>query len=127
MNRYAALAVLAAAPVLGLAGCQGKTDSGQSYTMTIDRRLEAMMPGDLKTVHAAAEQVLKQDMGYTVTTSNIDALSAVIEGRTARDNRVKVESFKDGDRVTKVRVGVDPAGDELAMRSILDNLARRLK
>lgn len=117
---------LALALVAGIAGCQGTTAQGTLYSVQIDRELEAFLAGDLETVHLAAVAVLDQDLGYTIQESAVDAMEGVVAARTARDHLVRVETFKQGEGITRVEVFAGPSGNEVAARRVLDHLEQRL-
>jgi hypothetical protein len=85
-------------------GCQGSTKTGTKYTQLPDRSLQANLSGSMETVHSRAVAVLKDDFHYVIVKDKHDAQEGIIEARTARDNTVTVETFRQGDNVTKVRV-----------------------
>ncbi len=124
--RPLSLACAAAALAL-LPACEGTTRTGESYTLQADRSIEAYLASDLKKAHEQAVLVVREDFGYTVEKEAVDAREGVIRGKTARGNQVRVDTFRDGDRVTRVEIFVGPVGDEPAMREILSALQARLK
>jgi len=99
-------AVIAALSLVGIAlpACTGNTKAGTKYTQLPNRALQAVFSGDLETVHNRAAAVLKDDFHYTITKDKKDALEGIIEAKTAKDELVKVETYKQGDKTTKVVV-----------------------
>jgi hypothetical protein len=118
-----ALLIAAAA----LTSCKGTTKSGTAYTQLPNRELEVLLNEDLATVHKTAVDVLKDDFGYTIKKEAKDALEGVIEAATAQNDKVTVQTFKDGDNVTKVQVWVGPLGDRPKSELILSKLEEQLK
>ncbi|MGD9691457.1 MAG: DUF3568 family protein [Phycisphaerales bacterium] len=120
-------AVLLGAALLAPVACKSTTRTGKSYTLTVDRRLEALLSADLRRAHETALSVVREDYGYVVSRHVADAREGIIEAVTARGNAVKVETFRDGDYITRVRIFVGPLGDEAAMREMLNQIETRLK
>lgn len=118
--------ILLALPLAILAACQGETRSGGLYTLKPDREIEAYVAGSVQTVHAAALRVVRDRMLYRVVKEASDAREGYIEARTAREEVVRVETFRDNDRVSRVQIYVGPLGDEPAMKAILDELRHSL-
>lgn len=105
MKSLASVTVIALAlAAIALAGCTGSTKSGTKYTQLPNRKLEAVFTGSLSTVHDRAAAVLKDDFHYTITKDKKDALEGVIQAKTAKDETVTVETYKEGDKTTKVVV-----------------------
>jgi hypothetical protein len=127
-NRIVVGAV-AALSVVSLAaswGCQGTTRQGTLYSVQIDRELETFLASDLETVHRAALEVVQTDFGYTLTEEALDAREGIIRARTARDNLVRIETFKHGEGVTRVQVYVGARDAETAGREVLGAIETRL-
>ncbi len=120
-------AMLLGAALFGPAACTSTTRTGKSYTLTVDRRLEALVAADLRRSHETALSVVREDYGYVVGRHVADAREGIIEAVTARGNAVKVETFRDGDYITRVRIFVGPLGDEAAMREMLNQIESRLR
>lgn len=112
--------------VVVAAGCTGTTNTGRSYTFTMDRNVEAMILGGHESVHAASERVLKEDLGYTIVRSDSDALEGIVEARTARGDSVVVETFKEGETSTRLQVFVGPLGDKSRAVTILERIEQGL-
>lgn len=110
-----------------LAACSGSTRTGTPYTLKADREIEAYLPGDLATVHAAAEKTLKERMKYRITRSGKDSREGILEATTAKGDTVRVETYRSTEKVTRTEVFVGPLGDEEAMREVLDEIGRTLK
>lgn len=127
---YRTMAKVLTASLIGaavaLTACSGTTKSGRSYTFTVDRNVEAMIVAGHETVHATSERVLKEDLGYTIVRSDTDALEGIVEARTARGDSVVVETFKEGERSTRVQVFVGPLGDESRAVTILERIEQGL-
>lgn len=117
-----ALTLVAAA----LAGCKGSTKSGTTYKQLPTRELQAYLNGDVETVHQKAVAVLRDDYGYQITKEAKDATQGKVEAKTARDDTVRVETFKDGEKVTKIQVWVGPIGDETKASQILSKIESSL-
>lgn len=120
--------VLAAAIVsfAGLAACSHTAESGTSYTITPDRNLSFHVPVDLKTAHNAGIGALS-DLGFTMESEKADMTEGVVKGKTARGDAVVVETFKEGDKLTKVDVFVGPMGDEPKMEELMRKIEARVK
>lgn len=110
-----------------VSGCSGKTSTGRSYTFTVDRNVQVYMAASLEKTHATAERVLREDLGYRIESSRVDALEGLIEAKTARDNTVRVETFKDGENTTRVRVFSGPMGDRSRSVTITERIERGLR
>lgn len=119
----AALTLVAAG---SLTACSGTAKTGTRYTITADRNLRANVNADLNTAHQAAIQALRDDLGFTIESETVDALEGVVKGKTARNDRVEVETFKEGDRLTRVDIFVGPMGDEPKMSEVLSAIEKRL-
>ena len=108
-----------------LAGCQGTTTQGTLYTVKLGAELETFLPAGLKEAHEAALTVVKDDFGYTVEESALDAREGIVKARTARGDQVRVETYMHGDRVTKIEVTA--AGSEPLARDILSKIEERVR
>jgi hypothetical protein len=116
-----------AASVAILPACEGTTRSGTKYTQTFPTRsLQVRLPYELLAVHEAAVDVLKNDFGFAVNREAHDALEGVIKASTARNDKVTVDTFKEGDRVTNVKVWVGPYGDKIKAEAILNKIEAKL-
>lgn len=119
--------VLSFVVVLIAGGChQGTTQQGTLYHVSLTRELTAYLSADLQAVHTTALAVVEES-GYAVENSAIDVREGVINARTARDHAVRVETYKQGDHVTKIEVYVAGQSSEAASRDILDKIEARLK
>ena len=108
------------------AGCEGTTAQGTLYTVQPNRELETFFPFDLDTVHRAAVAAVQTDMGYTLQKQALDAREGIIEARTAKDHLVRVETYKHGERVTRIEVFAGPGGNETLAREILNAIESRV-
>ena len=126
-TRRRSLAATLAAACLALTACEGTTRTGESYTLQANRAIEAYVAADVRRAHETAVIVVRDDFGYTIESQSVDAREGVIRAKTARGNAVRVDTFRDGDRITRVEIYVGPLGDEPAMREILSALQGRLR
>ncbi len=112
--------ILSVAVIVALVACsQGTTSQGTLYSVNPSRQVEAFLPSDLNTIHVAAVQAVRE-MGYTIDHEAIDVREGIIEGATARNRRVRIQTFRQGDDITRIRILV--GGDELASREVLDKI-----
>ena len=116
-----ALAALATTAAM-LMGCEGSTRMGTPYTQKFGRELVAYLDGHVSHVHAVARRVLEGEMGYTVYEDALDISEGVLRAETARGRVVKVESFANGETVTRIEVWASPAGDESRARDVLSRI-----
>jgi hypothetical protein len=121
-----AVIALSVVALAGLGGCEGQTRQGTLYSIQPDRELEAYLPGDLATVHAAALAVIETDFGYAVEESAVDTTEGVVKARTALDHLIRVELYKYGERVTRIEVYAGPKGAESIANDILSAIETRL-
>ena len=117
---------LSIALLLGLAtavaGCgQGTTQQGTLYSVGVNQSLNCYIPDNIDAVHRAALASVK-DAGYTVDNEAIDTREAIVEGHTALDKTVRIKSFKQGAKVTRLEVYV--AGDEEAAKELLNAIEK---
>jgi len=128
IQKLAAVSLAALTIVTGgaLTACSGTAKTGTKYTITPDRNLRANVAADLATTHQAALRAVRDDLGFTVESETIDALEGHIKGKTARGDRVEVETFKEGERLTRVDVFVGPMGDEPKMSELFSAIEKRL-
>lgn len=98
------LVMVAACVVSVVVGCQGSTKQGTTYTILPSREIQTTLSADLPTVHARALKVLRDDLAYTIESEAKDGLEGIIKARTARNDMVRVETFKEADNQTKVQV-----------------------
>lgn len=124
--RHVGSAVLAFVALGGLGGCARTAESGTSYTITADRNLSFHVPVDLKTAHAAGIGAFS-DLEFTMESEKSDATEGVVKGKTARGDSVVVETFKEGEQMTKVHVFVGPLGDEPRMEELMRKIEARVK
>ncbi|MCI0366693.1 MAG: DUF3568 domain-containing protein [Phycisphaerales bacterium] len=104
-----------------LAGCSGQTKSGTSYSKLPNGELQMYMQSDLRTIHDKAVVVLRDQFGYKIEKHDCDALAGQIVARTARNERISVETYKHADNSTKVQVSAG-FGNEYVSREILSEL-----
>ena len=125
MIKQTTIAMLLLALMPAVSGCgEGTTKQGTLYSMNARRALESYLAADLDTVHKAAVKSVN-DAGYTLDEDAIDVREGVIKARTARDRSVRVETYKEGEKVTKIEVYV--GGDEAAARELLDSIEGQVK
>ena len=121
------LTLSAACCALGtLPGCTGTTSTGTMYKMTATRELTTTLRGDLAHVHQTALEVLRDDFGYTVKSERRDALEGIVEASTAKEDGVRVETYRETDELTKIEVWVGPLGNEKFAKQILSKIETSL-
>lgn len=125
-TRSLVLAAVTLAAFAGMSACSHTSTSGTSYTITPDRNLSFHVPVDLKTAHNAGIGALG-DLGFTMESEKADMTEGVVKGKTARGDAVVVETFKEGDKLTKVDVFVGPMGDEPKMEELMRKIEARTK
>ena len=120
MIKHTAIAMLLFALMPAISGCaEGTTKQGTLYSMNAGRSLQAYLAADLDAVHKAAVKSVNE-AGYTLDEDAIDVREGVVKARTARDRSVRVETYKEGEKVTKIEVYV--GGDEIAAAELLDSI-----
>jgi len=87
----------------------------------LDTVIEASMDEAWKATNAAID-----DLDFTPTDSNKDALSATHTSRTAQDKKVHIRLNHETDSTTRIRIRVDVFGNEELCRTILDKIKARL-
>ncbi len=122
--RHLALPAIVLAAFAGLSACSHTASSGTKYTITPDRNLSFQLPVDLKTAHSAGIGALS-DLGFTMESEKSDMTEGVVKGKTARGDAVVVETFKEGERLTKVDVFVGPMGDQPKMEELMRKIEAR--
>lgn len=120
----AAFSLLLGAASLG--GCRSTAKTETVATLNTDRELETFLDADLLTVHEAARWVLVHTFHFKVIADERDARMGLIRARTPEDGMVRVETYRDGRKRTKVQVFVAPLGDENRQREILRAIEDRL-
>lgn len=111
---------------LALPACTHTANTGTKYTITPDRNLRAYLSTDLQTAHQTALRAFKDDMGFTLESETLDALEGHIKGKMARGERVEIETFKEGEKLTRIDIFVGPMGDEPKMEQVLAAIEKRL-
>jgi len=124
--RSIALPLAAVVAFAGLTACSHTASSGTKYTITPDRNLSFQVPVDLQTAHNAGIGALG-DLGFTMESEKSDAMEGEVKGKTARGDAVVVETFKEGEKLTKVHVFVGPLGDEPKMEELMRKIEARTK
>ena len=120
MIKHTAIAMLLFALMPAISGCaEGTTKQGTVYSMNAGRSLQAYLAADLDAVHKAAVKSVNE-AGYTLNEDAIDVREGVVKARTGRDRSVRVETYKEGEKVTKIEVYV--GGDEAAASELLDSI-----
>ncbi len=125
MIKHTAIAMLLLALMPAVSGCaEGTTKQGTLYSMNVSRALEAYLAADINAVHQAAVKSVAK-AGYIHEMDAIDVQEGIVKARTARDRPVRVETYKEGEKVTRIEVYV--GGDETAARELLDNIEGQAK
>ncbi|MGI9013511.1 MAG: DUF3568 family protein [Phycisphaerales bacterium] len=109
-----------------LPACTGTTSTGTMYKMTATRELTTTLRGDLAYVHETALRVLRDDFGYIVKNERRDALEGIIEATTAKEDGVRVETYRETDELTRIEVWVGPLGNETFAKQILSKIETSL-
>jgi hypothetical protein len=117
---------VAVAAGLVLASCKGSTPAGTPYSQQFTRELEAHFDRPIGDVHATARRVLEEDMEYVITEDALDALEGMLKADTARGRTVRVETWHEGESLTRVQVWVSPMGDEEMSAELLDRIQQAL-
>ena len=108
--------------VTAAAGCgQGTTQQGTLYSVGINQSLSCYISDNIVAVHKAVLESVK-DAGYTVDKEAIDTREAIVEGRTALDRTVRIKSFKQGEKVTRLEIYI--AGNKEAAKELLDAIEK---
>ena len=128
MKARTTLALLFVGLALVVAGrkSSGTSGSGTTYTKGFGSSgIQARVTYNHFAVHETARDVLEKEFLYTITLERVDGRNGVIQATTAREKNVKVESQREGDNLTLVKISV--AGDEGAPVDILNRLEMQLK
>ena len=111
-----------------LSACTAPTsDAGTEYRFRVNE-LIATLPYPLARVHDAAEEVVREDMRWTVEASTLGNASASIRARGAADRTRAIAMVAKADGSTEVRILVNdgPFGNAERSREVMDRLEERL-
>ena len=93
----------------------------------------AYVRGELKVTEEApldavveATRAAIQDLRFTLTGSEADAVSGQFTAQTANDKRIEINLKKVSDELTQIRIRVDIFGDEDLSRLIHDKIKAHL-
>ena len=120
-------ALLAIVSLTALGGCSGTTSQGTLYNILPNRELETYFAADLEKVHNEALAAVVQDFGYTLQHAALDAQEGIITAHTAKENLVRVETYKHGAHVTRIELYVGPKGGGPSAVALLDKIESRLE
>jgi hypothetical protein len=109
-----------------LSGCRTAAIMDGPPILNDDRELEAHVNADLLTVHEAARRVLVETYQYRIFVDKHDAREGLIRARTGDDGLVRVETYDERGRRTRIQIFVSPLGDEARQREILAEIEREL-
>ena len=124
--RFCTLVIAAMVMLMTANGCSSTTSTGTKYTMGINREIQAVLRGNLETVHNTAKDVLENYFGFNIIDARRDALEGIVEARNAKNNTVRVETYKQSDGITKIEVFVGPLGKEGPASQILSQIETSL-
>jgi hypothetical protein len=104
---------------LALAGCESITGPKQPvvYTTLPTRGVQATYPADFGKVYSAAQRVVRDELGYTLSDENKDSTTgkAGFDGKLADGSHVQVAMERSRDlATTSVQVFAVPAGSDTA-------------
>jgi hypothetical protein len=110
-----------------MAGCEGTTKSGTKYTVLPSRELQASYSADLATVHDKSVALLKDKYQFNVTREARDAMEGVVEATTARNDKVTVQTYAEGNMTTvQVWFGDGPFGSQSKAQDVLESIEQSL-
>jgi hypothetical protein len=121
-------AVLLALPLLAFtSGCLviAAGAAGAGTVAFIRGELDATVSANLPTTTAAVDRALSQ-LQFVKVNSREDALSAVVNARTAQDKKIAITLNKTADNLTRIRIRVGVFGDESVSRALLDRIKTNL-
>ena len=110
-----------------LPGCSGTTSQGTLYNILPNRELETYFAADLEMVHKLALAAILEDFGYTLEHAALDAQEGIITAHTAKENLVRVETYKHGAHVTRIELYVGPQGGGPSAVALLNKIESRLE
>ncbi|MDY7107416.1 MAG: DUF3568 family protein [Planctomycetota bacterium] len=111
---------------VALPGCRSASKLQGRAVLNADRELEANLNADLLGVHEAARRVLVEAYQYRIFVDRRKARGGLIRARTEDERLVRVETYYEGTRRTRIQVFVSPMGDEEKQRAILAEIERAL-
>ena len=109
-----------------LPGCRTAAKMDSPPALNADRELEAQLNADLLAVHEAARRALVESYQYRIFVDKHDAREGLIRARTGDDGLVRVETYYERARRTRIQIFVAPLGDEALQREILAEIERNL-
>ncbi|MEM1166578.1 MAG: DUF3568 family protein [Planctomycetota bacterium] len=120
-------AMVASVAGLGALGCESTTRTGTRITLNAGRASEVFFPGDVRTVHAAAEAAVGE-LGFTLGRSQADVTEGIVRATTAGGDPVAVFVDRDDERYVKatVLIGLPGLGDEARQRLVLEAMEASL-
>lgn len=110
-----------------LIGCRGTTAGGTPYTIELTRELSTYLGTDIQTAQLLSQEVLENELLYSITHESLDGREGVIEADTAEGEQVRVQTFWAGNRVTRLEILVGLLGDEAAQLAIANAIQERLR
>jgi hypothetical protein len=124
----ACFSFLAGATVL-VGGCTSTTRTPQGATATynsVTGNLSTTVESNLDRTWDAAVAAVN-DMQYRIVDRNKDAMTGIINAKTADGSNVRVKADRQSDHVTGVTVGMGPMGKEATARTLMDKILSRLR
>lgn len=127
------IAVLATTTALWIAAAPGCVAAAVAVGAAAGVGTVVYVNGELDTVvEATVDQAWKatnaavEDLEFTTTETNKDALSAEHISRTAQDKKIRIRLDHETDTTTRIRIRVDTFGNEELSRTILDKIKANL-
>lgn len=128
IHRTVAVLSLAAATLVGLAGCSTTPAGNGTAEVSWNRitgRLSTTVDGNLEKAYNASVAA-SGDMQYTILEQSKDVLKGIVKTRSADKSGINIVLDKRTENSTDVTVDVGPAGSETAARTFLEKIRARL-
>ena len=128
IHRTVAVLSLAAATLVGLAGCSTTPAGNGTAEVSWNRitgRLSTTVDGNLDKAFNASVAAAG-DMQYTILEQSKDVLKGIVKTRSADKSGINIVLDKRTENSTDVTVDVGPAGSETAARTFLEKIRARL-
>ena len=121
--------VLAAVPMLLAAACSSSPSAAKGgsdvKTNAVTGTLSTMLSSPLQRSYDAALWAV-DEMKFTTTKKAVDALSGVVNAKTADGTSVEITLEKNGDAMTKLAVSAGPIRTEVA-RALVTKIQERTR
>ena len=100
--------------------------AGVGTAAYVTGQLEDYRPESLDDVRNATVQAMN-DLEFSVTSTEKDALSSTVVARDARDRRIRVRLNRTEQDTTKITIRVGTFGDEEASRTIYQRITENIR